>query len=302
MNEGTDRNLAFLFPAKGIEARDLRNFPGRLERVLHYTRSAGRIMEGRLSGHPPRVWAEFKDLAEIYALSCASCDLLRDHGIHPSVVSGYSLGVYSALYAAGVYAFEEGVQVLLASVSRVLEFLDKEGKEFGMGGIIGLTEREIEKELFPRIPGRLEIACYNGTRSFVVSGHRSSVQDCLEGAEKLGAFRTVLLETLYAYHMSFLQPLAAELHMILEPFTFLSPRCTILSPLTGEPIPHEETAGEIVRNFHTVIRWDSCMRNLVSVHGVKTACETGPGDSLMKMNRHLERGLDTVPVERLMAV
>lgn len=299
MSESANGREAFLFPAKGIAMGDekaLLEGPAPLET---YTVPMVRIREERLAGEPPRVRTEFKDLTEIYTLSCAASDLIKSRGHRPAVVSGYSLGIYAALYTAGVYTFEEGLEVLIASVRCVLDFFERDDLDFAMGGIVGLTEEEIRKELFPEIPGRLEIACHNGVRSYVVAGERSSILRCLQAAADLGAFTTVLLETLYGYHMACLEPLASAIRARLEGYSFAEPSCLFLSPLTGEPVAGAALSEEIVRNFHSSVRWDLCMHSLLYLQGVKRAVETGPGDSLTRINRYLERGLDTVHFTRL---
>src|SRR5437763_6795907 len=47
----------------------------------------------------------------IFLVSCAINDVLRQRGIQPEAVAGHSLGEYSALVAAGVFSFEDGLRL-----------------------------------------------------------------------------------------------------------------------------------------------------------------------------------------------
>ncbi|MCA9440143.1 MAG: ACP S-malonyltransferase, partial [Candidatus Omnitrophica bacterium] len=57
----------------------------------------------------------------IYVVSCMASALLKEEGLEPGFVAGHSVGEYAALYAAGVFDFESGLQLVQARADAMAE-------------------------------------------------------------------------------------------------------------------------------------------------------------------------------------
>lgn len=238
---------------------------------------------------------EVYDSLLIHALSCAICDIYKAKGIRPAVVSGYSLGMYPSLYCAGVCSYENSLKMLMDTLLCTRDFFATQKEEFGMGAIIGLSEDELVGQVFPSLSGRLEIASYNGARSFVVVGPRKPVLTCLQKSESLGAFRAVPLCTPHGYHSRMLHKAAQTLPLAWRDLQFKEPECTILSPADDRPVHREKIADAMVTNLASPLRWATLVNSLPEQYQVAHAYETGPGDTLTRMSRHITKRLKMIP-------
>lgn len=231
----------------------------------------------------------------IYTISCSICDFYKRKNIFPTAVSGYSLGIYSSLYAAESYDFETGLYIIVETFNLVKQFYDDTGLEFGMGAIVGLTRQEIMDLVFGKVKGFLEIACLNGHRSFVIVGERSSVTKSLELAQKIGALRTVRINTGFGYHTSLLKKTIERLYTFLDQCTICEPRCKILSPLHFGLVSKDAIPREIVKSLYSPVHWDSLMNAMIDIYDIREGYEVGPGESLAKMARYINQNFMVYP-------
>jgi malonyl CoA-acyl carrier protein transacylase len=76
----------------------------------------------------------------VHTVCCATVAVLREKGILPDVVSGYSSGFYAALYAAGCFDF--GASLLLVRNAGELLLQCGRQRPGAMGMVFGLPEAE----------------------------------------------------------------------------------------------------------------------------------------------------------------
>ncbi len=295
MTTDNAEHVAFLFPGNNSsyteELAALKGHP-MADRFLEAAISLHRSSVGEFTSPQGK---EVYDSLLIHALSCAICDIYKSKGIRPAVVSGYSLGMYPSLYCAGVCSFETSLKMLMDTLLCTRDFFAAQKEEFGMGAIIGLSEEELVGQVFPSLSGRLEIASFNGTRSFVVVGPRQPVMMCLQKSETIGAFRAVPLCTPHGYHSRMLGKAAQALPVAWRDFQFKEPECTILSPADDEPVHREKIADAMVTNLASPLRWATLVSSLPDRYQVVHAYETGPGDTLTRMSRHITKRLKMIP-------
>lgn len=235
----------------------------------------------------------------ILTVSVAVVHILEEAGLPlPVIAAGHSLGEYSALVAAGVLTFTDGL-----SLVRKRGFAMQEAVPPGLGGmaaIIGLDSESVAA-LCVAVDNQahrvLQLANLNALDQVVVAGHRECVEAVVEAAESAGAKRAIPLAVSGPFHSRLMEPAGHQLESALEPVELGSFRFPVVSNVTGGPVTDSaEVKGLLVRQVASPVRWVDTMDALVAA-GVEAAVEVGPGRVLSGLLRRHARGVKTFNVE-----
>ena len=190
--------------------------------------------------------------------------------VSAALAAGHSLGEYSALVAAGVLSFEDGLRL----VRRRGELMG----EHGEGGMValGLTVAEAQP-LADRF--YCQIASCNLPEQTVIGGTNADL-DALEAAlpEIYPRKRATRLKTEGAFHTYLMVEAAREFRVELDAVAFNPAKCSVLSNYTG--VAHEATPDSIrTRLFFQLfapVNWVGCVASAVASR-VDTFIEFGGG-------------------------
>jgi len=195
---------------------------------------------------------------------------LTGGSVNASLAAGHSLGEYSALVAAGVLSFEDGLKL----VRRRGELMG----EHGEGGMLalGLTVEEATP-----VADRFycQVASCNLPQQTVVGGTDADL-DALEAAlpDIYPRKRATRLKTEGAFHTYLMVQAAREFRSVLDSVEFKTANCGVLSNYTGEA--HEETPDSIrTRLFFQLfapVNWIGCVATAAK-DGVDAFVEFGGG-------------------------
>jgi [acyl-carrier-protein] S-malonyltransferase len=195
---------------------------------------------------------------------------LTGGSVKPALAAGHSLGEYTALVAAGVISFADGLRL----VKRRGELMG----EHGEGGMLalGLTVEESAP-----VADRFycQIASCNLPQQTVVGGTDADL-DALEAAlpEIYPRKRATRLKTEGAFHTYLMVTAAREFRAVLDSVEFGPAACQVLSNYTGEA--HEADPDSIrTRLFFQLfnpVNWVGCMKTAVDC-GVTEFIEFGGG-------------------------
>ncbi len=150
----------------------------------------------------------------------------------PDMVAGHSLGELSALTAAGVLSFADGLR--LASVRATAMQRACELVPSGMAAVLGLADEVIE-EICAGIMAEgqgSEIvvpANYNCPGQVVISGSINGLQVAGERLKTAGAKRIVPLAVGGAFHSPFMEPAQTEFAEAVDRMSFSPPPLSRLS-------------------------------------------------------------------------
>jgi len=220
----------------------------------------------------------------LYVVGCILTDLLAERAVRPGAVAGHSAGEYAALYAAGVWDFRTGLEV----VARRAQLMDEAGQKTGgaMAAILGLEAGGVEalaNELAEG--GILGVAAYNSEVQTVLSGERERVEIAAAEAKKRGARMAKVLPVSGAYHCRLLEDAAEAFSAFLAPMELRSPAIPYISNLTGkaEADPDSIKAG-LSQLLLRPVRWTDCLRTLAA-YSPRQYYEVGPGTVLAGLLR-----------------
>ncbi len=281
------RPVAHLFAGQGAQrvgmgAADLERWPERVQAasdLLGYSvRSA--CLEG------PADLLASTDVTQplLYVVECLSFDTWRADGAGgvggESVLAGHSLGEFAALYAAGAYDFLEGLRVV-----RERGRLMKAAANGAMAAVARVPVEDVQALLAEGVVPGLEVANINAPTQCVVSGppHAVADQGLAARIAELGG-RVVRLKVGGAFHSSLMLDAQQQFATFLAGVEFAPLSATVLSNVTGEPMPSTEYRELLVRQLASPVQWRACcawMRRAGIGDG--DVVEHGPGTTLTKL-------------------
>jgi [acyl-carrier-protein] S-malonyltransferase len=227
----------------------------------------------------------------IFLVSWVAFQLLKEQVPQLSfeATAGLSLGEFTALAAAGVLSFEDGLRLVRQRGKFMQEAC--ETTRGGMAAVIGLEEAptlEICAE------AGVVLANLNCPGQLVISGESEKILRACDLARARGARKAIPLTVAGAYHsplMASAQPkLAAELAR-----TKLSPpTVAVISNVTAQPAG-PDIAAKLVEQVCAPVRWESSMRYLLS-QGFTRFIELGPGTALSGFMKRIDKSAQMLNV------
>jgi [acyl-carrier-protein] S-malonyltransferase len=213
--------------------------------------------------------------------------LEQETRLAPGVVTGHSLGEYSALVAAGALGFADAVR-LVHKRGLFMQEAVPEGAG-AMAAIIGATAEQVEAWCGEAAQGGVVSASsYNGPSQTVVAGDAAAVDRAVALAEAGGAVAK-LLEVSAPFHCALMEPAARQLAGELENVRISAPRIPIVANVDAKARSEAAPIKELlIRQVTTPVYWEQCVRTLVDL-GVSDVIEVGCGKTLAGLIRRIER-------------
>ncbi|MEQ8542222.1 MAG: ACP S-malonyltransferase [Coleofasciculus sp. D1-CHI-01] len=215
----------------------------------------------------------------LYVIESILADIIQERGHQPHLVAGHSLGEYVALYVAGVFDFEAGLNL----VKRRAELMDSVSGGM-MAALIGFNQEQLDEYIQQH--DDVVLANDNSPTQVVISGTPDAVEALLS---QVKAKRVVRLNVSGAFHSPFMASAATEFQGVLESVPFSDAKIPVLS--NAEPIPATEAAVLKERLQHQMtgsVRWREISLHL-SEEGIEKVVEIGPGKVLTGLIKRMCR-------------
>jgi [acyl-carrier-protein] S-malonyltransferase len=220
----------------------------------------------------------------LYVVECILVDLLRARGLTADVVAGHSLGEYVALYAAEVFDFETGLE-LVKSRSALMD-VAAGGK---MTALLGFDREQLTTAI-AETEG-VVLANDNSIAQVVISGTAEGVAELLT---KIKVKRAIPLNVSGAFHSPLMATAAAEFTKLLAPVTFQDAQIPVLSNVSPIPTTNgAELKANLDRQITGSVRWLEISLELAKM-GVERSIEVGPGKVLSGLIGRTCEGITTV--------
>ena len=195
----------------------------------------------------------------------------------PDMVAGHSLGEFSALTAAGVLDFEDGLRLVSIRAHAMQKAC--EAQPGTMAAILAFPAERIEA-ICAEVDGVVVPANYNCEGQIVISGAADAVSKAIEMMKAAGARRALPLPVGGAFHSPLMQPAAEELATGIESVTFNKPVCPVYQNVTALPTTEPaEIKKNLLAQLTSPVRWTQTVLNMLS-DGATEFTESGPGKVL----------------------
>jgi [acyl-carrier-protein] S-malonyltransferase len=209
-------------------------------------------------------------------------------GPEPIVVSGHSLGEFTALVCAGALDFAAAIDLV-----RFRGQVMQEAVPIGSGAMAAVLGLEDEAVIAAcreaAASGVVEPVNFNAPGQVVIAGEKAAVARAIELAQGRGAKRAVLLPVSVPSHSSLMRGAAERFAARFATVPVRAPRIEYVSAVDArahaEP---EDIRALLVRQLASPVRWTETTRAFL-VHRVDAVIECGPGKVLTGLNRQIER-------------
>ena len=206
----------------------------------------------------------------------------------PGLVTGHSLGEFTALACAGTIPFAEAV-LLVRDRGRYMQEAVPAGSG-AMAAILGLEDEDVEAACAEAAQGEVvEAVNYNSQGQVVIAGAASAVARAIEAAKARGAKRAVSLPVSVPAHSSLMWTAGERLRERLAGLAMAPPTVSYLSAVdAAEHRDPEDIRALLVRQISSPVRWAATVRVVVA-RNARVIAECGPGGVLTSLNRRIER-------------
>ncbi|MDR6124214.1 [acyl-carrier-protein] S-malonyltransferase [Bacillus sp. SLBN-46] len=303
--------VAFVFPGQGSQIVGMgKELAEKYSEVMGYFEKADKTLDTKLSqlifeGPKEELTKTYNTQPALLTTSLAILDFFRKSGIQADFVAGHSLGEYTALVAAGVLSFEEGV-IAVRKRGEFMEHAVPNG-EGSMAAVLGLDRdplsvvtKAVSEEGFP-----VSLANLNCPGQIVISGSREGVERAGVKAKEAGAKRVLPLEVSGPFHSSLMKPAAEQLREVLDGMEMKDAEIPVVINVTAQPVSSaSEIKDKLIEQLYSPVQWEDSVTKMIDL-GVDTFIEIGPGKVLSGLIKKIDKTVKTYAVsdeESAMAV
>ncbi|MGY8949286.1 MAG: ACP S-malonyltransferase [Flavobacteriales bacterium] len=286
---------SYVFPGQGSQFsgmcldlyqkyRELKEIFEKAEEVLKFNIS--KIM---FNGSPEELTQTKVTQPAIFIHSMAILSVLKD-SFKPDQVAGHSLGEFSALVAAGVLSFEDGLRLVSTRAKAMQKSC--ENTNGTMAAILGL-ENDLIENICTKTNGIVVAANYNCPGQVVISGEVKAVEEACSKLSDAGARRTLILPVSGAFHSPLMEDAKAELSIAINNSNFNEPICPIYQNVNGiGETSLVKIKENLISQLTSPVKWTHSVNQMIK-DGATDFTEIGPGKVLQGLIKKIDRSSTT---------
>lgn len=296
--------IGVVFPGQGSQYVGMgKKLHDRFPEVKDLFRAADKalgfsISELILNGPEEELRQTFNTQPALVLVSYAAWRILQNETkLSPYLVSGHSLGEYTALLASGYFTFEDAVRI-----TRKRGLLMEESCPKGKGGMVALIGANMEKvepvlneishDEYVAVPANL-----NSAEQVVLSGDMSALKEAVEKLKGVGYKKAVFLNVSGPFHSPLMKNAAEKLKEELTILPGGSLTVPVVSNVDATPEKSKDAVLEkLYRQMFSPVRWEACVKRMVQ-EGVECFVEVGPQKVLTNLIRRIVPDIPCYNVE-----
>ena len=306
--------FAFVFPGQGSQAIGMLNGFGDNAVVRDTLAEASEVLKfdiGNMIAEGPKEALDLTTNTQPVMLTAAiACyrAWIAAGGATPALVTGHSLGEYSALVAAGVIKFADALP-LVRFRAEAMQSAVPVGQG-GMAAILGLSDADVQaacSEAQLETKGVVEAVNFNAPAQVVIAGSKVAVERACEIAKAKGAKRALPLPVSAPFHSSLLKPASDALRNYLADVNFSAPAIPLINNVDVViNLAPAEIKDALIRQAASPVRWVETVQKIKTM-GITSLIECGPGKVLSGLTKRIDGDLtgealfDQASLDKLLA-
>ena len=211
-----------------------------------------------------------------FVASLVALDAVERLGVAPRLLAGHSLGEYSAVTAAGIVSFEEGVRLVVERGNAMQAAADDQ--EGSMAAVLGLDEDQVAVTCGRA--GEVWAANFNAPGHTVLAGTPDGLEAGATIARELGAKKIMPLKVGGAFHSPLMAPARERLDKALGDVAWRATDTPVVANV--DATTHADADGWdglLLAQLCSPVRWRQSVATLLD-EGVTRLVELGPGTVL----------------------
>jgi [acyl-carrier-protein] S-malonyltransferase len=298
-------SFAFVFPGQGSQSIGMLAALAQSDPVVRTTFDEASSVLGydlwKLIQEGPKERLDSTECTQpaMLAAGVATWRLWHDRsGADPAIVSGHSLGEFTAFVCAGAIEFGAAIG-LVRFRGQVMQEAMPAGAG-AMAAILGLEDADVEQACRDASAGEVvEAVNFNSPGQVVIAGQTAAVQRAIEAAKARGAKKAIALPISVPSHSSLMRGAGQRLSERLASVEIREPHIQCLSPV--DVVAHDQPAqirAHLSQQLSRPVHWWATVRAIAKA-GVGQMIECGPGKVLTALNRRIEKrpGLEFMALE-----
>jgi len=297
--------IGLLFPGQGSQyvkmLEDLKDDPEVIKMVATATRVLGfDPLDACLNGPEDRLQETSVCQPCMFLAGMAGLHKLREvrqeAAERPGAVAGLSLGEYTALCAAGVFTFEEGMELVKVRSSAMAEAATVMPQ--AMLSVFGLGEDVLARLCNEQLQNGevCQIANYLFPRGYSCAGTTPAISRLKDACEKAGALQAKVLKTSGGFHTELMRPAKVKLQ---EALNRLLPRMKppvidVYMNVTGMCVkagtPPAKLVPLLAEQLCSPVLWEKVVRAMIR-DGMTEFYEVGPMKQLRAMMKRIDQAM-----------
>ncbi|KRL04982.1 ACP S-malonyltransferase [Liquorilactobacillus oeni] len=204
---------------------------------------------------------------------------------------GLSLGEYAALIAAKAFLPEDGLAVL-KDRARYMQS-DADETKGAMAAVIKADPALVAKLCDEASTNDevVSVANYNTPKQLVIGGHIAAVERAQKLLEENKIKRVIPLKVSGAFHTPLFQKTSFLMERRLAEVGIRETSVPVISNTTTRPFEKKTLKQVLAQQVIAPTHFGDCLQYMLTHSGVDTIVELGPGKTLCKFARQIDRGL-----------
>ena len=212
----------------------------------------------------------------LFLTDLAAALALKENGIEPEGLAGFSLGEIPALALGGAFSYADGFSIAARRGAEMAKA--SEGIECAMMAVVKLPTEQVEELAKPY--DKVWPVNYNSPVQLVCSGDKAQLE-ALGKDVKAAKGRGVMLAVSGAFHSPYMTAAVEPFGKALEGFALQTPQIPVYANATAAPYT-DDVKGTMLTQIDHPVQWTRLIRRMAE-DGFDTFIECGVGTTLQKL-------------------